>query len=200
VKVTEAHVQARRAQILKAALSCFMVNGFQRTTMHDICREAALSPGAVYGYFKGKEDIVEALAALSTDRNRVLFAPIEQAKELTPRVIAAGLEKFVRLLEAADAGAIRIDIELVAESLHVPRLLQLATTSYEGMIAALSRVIQKGQTGGHIKPTLNPETTARLIFSTIQGLTVQKLLAPDLDLTAYAAMLAHVIEDTLSPD
>ena len=36
MKVTEAHVNARRAQILKAALSCFIVNGFQRSTMHDI--------------------------------------------------------------------------------------------------------------------------------------------------------------------
>ncbi len=200
MKVTEAHIQARREQILKAALNCFMINGFQRTTMHDICREAQLSPGAVYGYFKGKEDIVEALAALSTDRNRVLFAPIEQANELTPQVIAAGLEKFVRLLESADAGAIRIDIELMAEALHVPRLMQLATRSYNGMIEALARVIQKGQATGHVKPTLVPDTTARLVFSTIQGLTVQKLLAPSLDLPAYAAMLAHVIETILTPD
>jgi len=167
--------------------------------MHDICREASLSPGAVYGYFKGKEDIVEALAALSADRNRVLFAPIEQAKEVTPKVIATGLEKFVRLLESADAGAIRIDIELMAEALHMPRLMQLATTSYQGMIQALSRVIQRGQAGGHIKPSLNAEITARFIFSTIQGLSVQKLLAPDLDLAAYGEMLAHVIEETLTP-
>ena len=199
MKVTEAHVQARRAQILKAALSCFIVNGFQRSTMHEICREANLSPGAVYGYFKGKEDIVEALAALSTDRNRVLFAPIEQAKEVTPTVVATGLEKFVRLLESADAGALRIDIELMAEALHMPRLMQLATTSYKGMIEALARVIQRGQAGGHINPSLNAEITARFIFSTIQGLTVQKLLAPDLDLAAYGEMLAHVIEETLTP-
>jgi len=199
MKVTQAHVHARRAQILKAALNCFIVNGFQRSTMHDICREANLSPGAVYGYFKGKEDIVEALAALSTDRNRALFAPIEQAKEVTPQVIAAGLEKFVRLLESADAGAIRMDIELMAEALHVPRLMHLAITSYKGMIAALSRVIQRGQATGHIKPSLNAEITARFIFSAIQGLSAQKLFAPDLDLAAYGALLAHVIEATLTP-
>ena len=39
-KVTEEHVAARRRQILSAALSCFAREGFHRTTMQDIFREA----------------------------------------------------------------------------------------------------------------------------------------------------------------
>jgi AcrR family transcriptional regulator len=53
-KVTEAHLEARRQQILDAALACFSRRGFHQSTMQDICQEAELSPGAVYRYFRSK--------------------------------------------------------------------------------------------------------------------------------------------------
>jgi AcrR family transcriptional regulator len=59
-KVTEAHVEARREQILEAAAACFSRKGFHQTTMQDICEAAQLSPGAVYTYFPSKESIITA--------------------------------------------------------------------------------------------------------------------------------------------
>jgi len=44
-KVTQAHLDARREQILNAAVACFEDKGFHQTTMADICGEAELSPG-----------------------------------------------------------------------------------------------------------------------------------------------------------
>ena len=62
-KVTEEHVEARRRQILSAALRCFAREGFHRATMQDIFREADLSPGAVYSYFNGKDELMMAIVA-----------------------------------------------------------------------------------------------------------------------------------------
>ena len=71
-KVTEAHRAARRRQVLDAAAACFARQGFHRTTMRDIVSEADLSPGAVYGYFASKADIIEAIAAERHARERDL--------------------------------------------------------------------------------------------------------------------------------
>ena len=46
-KVSEEHLDARRRQIVDAAIVCFVRKGFHRATMQDICREAGLSAGAV---------------------------------------------------------------------------------------------------------------------------------------------------------
>ena len=54
-KVSDAHVEARRQQILEAASACFARQGFHQTSVQDICKEAGLSAGAVYRYFPGKE-------------------------------------------------------------------------------------------------------------------------------------------------
>ena len=62
--------RARREHILDAAEQCFARAGFHRTTMHDICREAGVSPGALYVYFDSKEALIAGIA----ERDRAEFA------------------------------------------------------------------------------------------------------------------------------
>ena len=60
-KVTAAHRESRREQILIAAWKCFSRNGFHSTSMADVIAEAGLSAGAVYLYFRSKDEIIVAV-------------------------------------------------------------------------------------------------------------------------------------------
>src|SRR5689334_5481548 len=51
----------RQQQILSAAASVIIRLGYDKTTMRDIADEAGVSRGTVYLYFKGKEELFEAL-------------------------------------------------------------------------------------------------------------------------------------------
>ena len=77
-KVTEAHVEARRFQILGATCICVAQKGFHHTTMQDICRAADLSPGAIYSYFSSKEEIIKSLAKEGLRKNEALFVELKQ--------------------------------------------------------------------------------------------------------------------------
>src|ERR1700750_303571 len=61
-KISQAHRDARRQQILEAAVRCFSRDGFHATTTADIVRESGVSQGTLYLYFATKDDIVVALA------------------------------------------------------------------------------------------------------------------------------------------
>ena len=61
-KVTDAHRESRRRQILDASIDCFAREGFHRTSMTQIIAEAGVSAGTIYLYFTSKEEIVEAIA------------------------------------------------------------------------------------------------------------------------------------------
>ena len=63
-KISEEKRQARRDQILAAAWRCFSRRGLHSTSMEDIIREANLSSGAVYLYYKSKDELF--LAAFSS--------------------------------------------------------------------------------------------------------------------------------------
>jgi AcrR family transcriptional regulator len=51
----------RQQQILDAAAAVIIRQGYDKTTMGDIAEEAGASRGTVYLYFKGKEELFEAL-------------------------------------------------------------------------------------------------------------------------------------------
>jgi AcrR family transcriptional regulator len=63
------YFELRRQQILMAAWKCFSEKGYHETTMRDISKSLGLSTGAVYRYFKGKDEILEALQTLSQEQN-----------------------------------------------------------------------------------------------------------------------------------
>lgn len=51
----------RKQLILEAAKKVAAANGFHKTTMSQVAREAAISPGTIYLYFKNKEELFGSL-------------------------------------------------------------------------------------------------------------------------------------------
>lgn len=57
----EAHEQARREQILAAAVRVWVRDGFDRAPVEAIAREAGLGKGTIYLYFETKEAVLQAV-------------------------------------------------------------------------------------------------------------------------------------------
>ena len=99
-KVTEAHREARRHEIARAALRCFARKGFAATSMTDIIAESGLSAGAIYGHYKSKEELITLAITEVLD---LRFAELEAARAQTPmpspgeivRVVMTGLHHEV---------------------------------------------------------------------------------------------------------
>jgi AcrR family transcriptional regulator len=58
----EREKERRRQQIMVAAKRVFSNKSFNKATMEDIAREAELSPGTIYLYFKNKEELFASLS------------------------------------------------------------------------------------------------------------------------------------------
>ena len=54
--------ERRRQQIIVAAKRVFSNKGFNKATMEDIAKEAELSPGTLYLYFKNKDELYASLS------------------------------------------------------------------------------------------------------------------------------------------
>lgn len=73
--------EARRDNIEQAALTCFALNGYHATTISDIAREAKISKGLLYNYFKSKEELLsvlflkfseEVMTQIDSNRNNII--------------------------------------------------------------------------------------------------------------------------------
>ncbi len=56
--------RATQAQILKAAMALFLSKGYYSTSIDDVAKQANISKGLLYHYFKGKEDLLAAMVEI----------------------------------------------------------------------------------------------------------------------------------------
>lgn len=197
-KVTEAHRAARRRQVLDAAAACFARQGFHRTTMRDIVAEAELSPGAVYGYFASKAEIVEAIAAERHARERELIR-----RASTERDTAAILHRLARdflgpLADPEERIRRRVGVQIWAEALRDPRLLKLVRRGIEEPIGLLREVIREAQARGELPRDLEPEAAARTIVALFHGIILQRIWDSRVDVAAQLAFIERVIDAAIA--
>jgi TetR/AcrR family transcriptional regulator, transcriptional repressor of aconitase len=65
-RITDQRREARREQVLDAARACLQEHGLEAVSMEMIIARSGLSTGAVYGYFKGKDEIISAVVTDGT--------------------------------------------------------------------------------------------------------------------------------------
>lgn len=198
-KVTQAHVAARRQQILQAACACFSRKGYHRTTVRDICHQAKLSPGAVYGYFKSKEEILEGLAALGRQNTRSLLEA-GRTKEPAAAALAQLLATAVGHLNTAqNQEGIRLDVRLWGEALDVPRIRKLFVDALPITGAPFAGIVREGQERAELSTQLDPGSVARVCVALCLGLQVQKALDPGADLAGCSQVVSALFTGTFTP-
>ena len=83
-------VEERREQIVKAATKLFSEQGYYLTTIQDIAREAGISVGLIYQYFKDKDDVLFLTLKLVLETyEKVIPAAIEGAEHPLERLCLA---------------------------------------------------------------------------------------------------------------
>ncbi|EFH84610.1 TetR/AcrR family transcriptional regulator [Ktedonobacter racemifer] len=183
----------REAHILRAAAAVIIRQGYDKTTMSDIADEAGVSRGTVYLYFKGKEELFEAL--LYWEWMHYAQACLE-ALESDPRGGTIG--GFYRaLFRAVDsrplmASIMRRDRRVLGTYLRKPDTL----FAWMGSGSITVDFIRALQAVGVVRQDLDPEVTAHLLETVSYGqLTIGDFKSPDqfppfsMVMEALAAML-----------
>lgn len=199
-KVSEAHRENRRRQILDAAIECFAHDGFQRTTMEDIIREAGLSAGAIYDYFASKDQIIETLADQRHEREKQVIEAALNRDEW-----AASLRELLRSFSSELLAASpvrkerRLGIHLWAEALCNRKVLTLIRRGFNQPLKLLSNAIAQAQNSGQLPGTLNSEAAARVLIAVFHGLILQQAWDERTDVAECAQAAQAMLAAWLSP-
>ncbi|HEU4947334.1 MAG TPA: TetR/AcrR family transcriptional regulator [Kribbella sp.] len=194
-KVTDEHRLARRRQIVAAGRRCVAEQGFHKTTMADVIRESELSAGAVYGYFKSKDEIVAAIAdeALSTV-DEVFTAILATEDVLTPvAALRTTLEHVVRIAEAPGGDFTRVGLQAWAEALHNDTIHATAEGKFRLLRGHFADVARRAQADGTVAADADPEAVAQVMFALIPGFILQRLIIGDVTPDGFATGLAALL-------
>ena len=76
--------ERRRQQIIVAAKRVFSEKGYSKSTMEDIAREAELSPGTLYLYFKNKDELYASLSLRILQYLNIRLEDVKKEKDIEP--------------------------------------------------------------------------------------------------------------------
>ena len=115
--------EERKDQIIDAASEVFTEKGFQKARMDDIAEKSGLSKGALYWYFKSKDDIVIGIF---------------------DRIFSREARDLETLVSSADTASDRLLQYTERITQDVKRLLRFAPITYEFLsLAFRNRYLQK---------------------------------------------------------
>lgn len=194
-KLKPATQRARREHILDAAEVCFAHSGFHRTTMQDICKEALISPGALYVYFASKEDLIAGIAERDRTEFAERFAELSAAPEFMKALSSLGERYFAE--EPAYKRTMGIEIGL--ESTRNAKVGAMYRSVDRFVLDSFEKLFQRLANEGRIAPELDIPTVAK-VFSIIgDGMFMRRATDPEFDAKAVMPAVMALIGKLLNP-
>jgi AcrR family transcriptional regulator len=185
-KVSAEYRAARREEVLDAAVRCVAREGFHKTTMAHVIAESGLSAGAVYGYFKGKSELIRAIAARALSG----FAEVLEAVAVAPGPItpAMGLRAIMseveRMSAESDGAFPKVVVHAWSEAARDPEVREVVRTNVDKVHRAWLDVLARAEADGNIAPG-DHAASARALVGLMPGFVVQGLLLDEIDGASY---------------
>lgn len=187
--------EAKKHEILTAAMRIFAKKGVANTTMSDVAEAAGIGKGTIYEYFKNKDDIfaeafrhfMDVMENIMAKRLFKLQDPIEKLEEM--------ILGWIESIQSHSFEFMEILMDFWAEGVrHKEKTtvfdLNKIYYEYRAMIVG---ILEDGISGGSIKK-VNTKITASIIIGSIDGIMLQWILDNDVfDLNEAADVLYKTI-------
>jgi hypothetical protein len=193
-KLSDEQTEKRRARILDAAERCFSRDGFHRTTMQAICRDAGISAGALYLYFPSKEALIEGLTSRDRDEVVAQFAAVRGGGDFLA-LVAALLQNCIF---NQPPGKAALCIQIGAEATRNPAIAQTLSRFEAEIRSSLRQFLSGAQLAGQIEPQAPLDDIVAAMTLISDGLFWRRAVDPAFDparvLPQILAMVAVLVQ------
>ena len=188
--------EARRAQILDAALQLFAEQGYNETSLSDIAAAVGVSKGVISYHFKGKAELgAEALRHLLRRYGEFVRQRLDTKPTLREKLLElpAACIEFVR--KGSSDYLVYLDtLGSFGIALERRKFMAWADAGMRGLICEL---LQQAQDRKEI-PKFPVQPLADVLQAAVDGLTEQAAVAPqDVDLQASGRVLQQMLAAVL---
>ncbi|MEK0098867.1 TetR/AcrR family transcriptional regulator [Streptomyces sp. A475] len=169
---------ARRAEILEAALETIAERGYHRSTFQEIAERVGVRPGVITHHFGSRQSLMAAIVDARDEADR----PVLDA--LGPR----GRMDYLQ----SNPGLVKLFVNVSAEATDEAHDgHEFFVRRYAEMRGALEGRIRQQQEAGLVDPAVDPAWVARTTMAMIDGLQIQWLYDPSIDMGADLEAFLH---------
>ncbi len=175
---------ARRPEILEAALAVFAEKGFAGARMEDIAVRAGVTKGTIYLYFQNKDAVFKSLVrdSIGTTIDGVVSAA-ENIDGSARELLTFVLTTMGRFLTTSDR--VVLPKIILAESGNFPELVRFYRDEIIAKgLGVLTAVVARGVAQGEFR-AINPDFAARLCIAPMLFIALWRTTFASLDSEPY---------------
>ena len=180
-KVSEEHLQARRAQILEGARRTFAAHGYEGATVRRLEDEIGLSRGAIFNYFPDKWSLFLALAA-------------EDQLGFMRALEDDGIDGLVRVLAQERPEWLAVYFELARRLRNNPELMQELQNRSPEASQRGDELFASLREEGALREDVDLETVIAFVNIVANGLALAVSLGLQFDVDALLKLLHRGID------
>ena len=202
VKVSDAHLEARRRSILDAATCVFSQKGIEIATMAEVAALAGISAGAIYLYFENKDQLARGCM---TAKIEAIEAQWEQPDETSGDAMGAFADLSRLTFGALNDPASRVDTMLAVERMlclargRAPEATSPIDEEFPAVVTGIALRLQRAQQAGQLPTDVDATALAGTLFAFYWGARLVRMIDPDTDTDAQLEALFHVLSHA-APD
>ncbi|OPY50408.1 MAG: DNA-binding transcriptional repressor AcrR [Methanosaeta sp. PtaU1.Bin060] len=173
-KVVPEYKEEAKKRIIAAGIDVMSEKGYSQTTMEDIAAHLGVSKGALYLYFKSKDDLIfesaKNMQSPLCGMSMITF-PTSDAFDIWSEI----LDNFMPFEPKINA----LYFEMIAMAEHNPKIRDLSIKNLMDEIEMIEHKIASQQQKGHVRADVDPRTIAIALISIFNGLRMMILLGMD---------------------
>lgn len=161
--------EARKEQILMAALELFGSKGYQTTSISEIAKKAELSKGLLYNYFESKEELLNEVVVFAFKETTEAGESVLNKENLTADELLVSLVDSYFLMMKEQEELMKLVLSLAVQVSAIPSVHNTITMVYNSLLEQLEVIfINLGYE--------NPKNEAMLFGAIVDGIGIQYML------------------------
>jgi len=180
-KISDERKTERREQILASARRCFAEHGYEGATVVRLEEATGLSRGAIFNYFRSKEELFIELAVQDTARMSELW-------------VNEGLEAVVREIIELDPDWLGVYLELIQRVRTDQEFRGRIEERQKAVIPVNRARVEEAQRSGEFRDDLEPSELGTFVNLVLNGLA---LLRAQGDEPPRVELVVGLLEDAI---
>jgi AcrR family transcriptional regulator len=165
-RVVPEYKEKAKGRIVEVAHKVFSEKGYHAATMDDVAHRLGVSKGALYQYFKSKEDLYRA----------ILNARFRSMTDMLPSTSAGGgfsktCQQFFESL-TSDVSGLGLGFEVITEASRNPALAKVVRENYSETTNAIRSCLEQWRKDGSLRKDMNIDLVTRGLIAFYDGLMV----------------------------
>lgn len=158
-----------RENLMASAAHLFLEEGYEATSVNNICKHAGVSKGSFYHYFETKQVLFLTLMEnWSSDvMQSILSQPLSTDSNLEEVLIKMPYQ-FDAAFTAIPKGFPML-VDFWRQAMADPAIWKLAVEPYRYFTGFFMRIVETGQSDGSIRKDVDSEILARLLVAFAMG-------------------------------